>query len=175
MSAGELPSAMGAEMLADLVAVLIPGGNGWPSAAAVGVQGFLATRLMETQGDEALERLIAALQTAGGPFAGRDENDHIGIVAAFERNEPELFDWVRDAVFIAYYESPFVAAAIAAKGHPYKLRPHLSGYRVPRFDPALHAPKMARGHYVPTDQVKKVNTAALDLEVSRTARWGRSR
>lgn len=165
----------GAAELAALAATLVPGGDGWPAADAIGVQGLLATRLSEEQGEEALAALLVALEAAGGPLAPLDEAGRTAVLQRLERSEPDLFGWVRDAVFIAYYESPFTAAAINAKGHPYRLRPHLSGYRVPRFDPALHAPKERRGRYIPTDEVRPVDLGGLDLATSRTARWGRSR
>lgn len=168
-------AAADAAMLADFVEVLIPGGDGWPSAAAVGVQGPLSTRLIGERGEEALPALLQALRTAGAPFAGRPDKEREAIVRSLERDEPALFGWVRDAVFIAYYESPFVAAAINAKGHPYKLRPHLAGYAVPRFDRARDTPTHKRGHYVPTDQVRHVETTGLELESRITTTWGRQR
>ncbi|SNB77658.1 Gluconate 2-dehydrogenase subunit 3 [Arboricoccus pini] len=171
----QVDAASDAVMLADLVDVLIPSGDGWPSAAIVGVQGQLATRLIAEQGEAALPGLLKALRAAGAPFAGQADKQRDAIVSALERSEPELFAWVRDAVFIAYYESPFVAAAINAKGHPYKLRPHLTGYAVPRFDRTKDVPAQKRGHYVPTDQVRHVDISSLELESRVTTTWGRQR
>ena len=106
------------------------------SGASVGVQAFVAVRLIEERGKAAFPRLMKALIHAGGPFDGLDEPARIGVVERFEREEPEMFGWLRDAAYIAYYENPFVAEVINAKGHHYELRPHMKGYPLPRFDPA---------------------------------------
>jgi hypothetical protein len=171
---GITPAASSA-LLADLIDVLIPGDESWPPARVVGVQAFVAIRLIEERGKEAFPRLMTALIHAGGPLDRLDEPARIGVVERFEREEPEMFGWLRDAAYIAYYENPFVAEVINAKGHRYELRPHLKGYPVSRFDPALHTPRHGRGRYIPTDKVRPVDTSKLDLENSRTQRWGLER
>jgi len=164
-----------AEMLAGLVNVLIPGDTGWPSASAVGVQALLATRLIEELGRVQFERLFTALLAAGAPFTGHGEDEQVSIARAFETAEPALFGWVRDAAYIAYYESPFVAAAINAHGHPYDLRPHLKGYALPPFDIERQTPRHGRGHYIPTDGVRHLDISGLDLATERTQSWGLKR
>jgi hypothetical protein len=162
-------------LLADLIDVLLPGDESWPAARVVGVQALVAIRLLEERGKAAFPRLISALLAAGGPFDGLDETARVEVVENLERREPELFGWLRDAAYIAYYENPFVAEVINAKGHRYELRPHLKGYPLPRFDPARHAPRHERGRYTPTDQVRPVDVSKLDLESNRTLRWGLDR
>jgi hypothetical protein len=162
-------------LLADLVDVLLPGDGVWPSARTVGVQAFIATRLLEERGKAAFPQLMKALLNAGGPLEGLDEATRIDVVKRFEAAEPALFDWLRDAAFVAYYENPFVAEAINATGHIYELRPHIKGYALPRFDPARNTPRHGRGRYVPTDQVQRVDTSELDLESNRTQVWGLQR
>jgi len=154
--------AIAAGLLADLADTLVPGDDHWPSAAAVGVQAALATRLIEERGEADLARLAQAILQAGGPLAGRPEAERVAIVQAFEAAEPELFGWVRDAVYFAYYESPFVVAAINAQGHPYRLRPHVKGYPLPRFDLVQDTPRHGRGRWLPTDAVRPVDTSGLD-------------
>jgi len=119
----KLGPAGAATLIADFVDVLIPGERLWPSASTVGVQGHLALRLMEERGKNALPTLVKAIEAAGGPLAGLDEAARVAIVQRFEEAEPDLFGWVRDAAYIAYYENPFVAEAIVLTGHPYELRP----------------------------------------------------
>jgi Gluconate 2-dehydrogenase subunit 3 len=170
-----ITSAASCALLADLIEVLLPGDESWPSARAVGVQAFVAVRLLEERGKAAFPKLISALLAAGGPFDGLDEAARINVVKNFEQREPELFGWLRDAAYVAYYENPFVAEVINAKGHRYDLRPHIKGYPLPRFDPARDAPRHGRGRYTPTDQVRRVDTSKLDLESNRTARWGLNR
>jgi hypothetical protein len=162
-------------LLADLIDVLLPGDESWPSGRAVGVQAFVAVRFLEERGKAAFPRLISALLLAGGPFEGLDEATRVSVVENFEQREPQLFGWLRDAAYVAYYENPFVAEVINAKGHRYELRPHVKGYPLPRFDPARHTPHHGRGRYTPTEQVRPVDTSKLDLGSNRTLRWGLDR
>jgi hypothetical protein len=168
-------SAIAAKLLADFVEVLLPGGGDWPSGVTVGVQATLAIRLVEERGEGDLARLAQAILKAGGPFADQPEERRVAIAEALEAAEPELFGWVRDAAYYAYYESPYVVAVINAQGHPYRLRPHVKGYPLPRFDPARDAPKHGRGGYVPTEAVRPVDISALDLDSDRTQAWGLKR
>lgn len=164
-----------AALLAGLVDALLPGGDGWPSGSAASAQGVLAARLDCDAGGPGLDRALAALAAAGAPFEGRDEPARIAIVAAFEAAEPALFGFVRDAAFMAYYESPLVAAAINAKGFPYALRPHVHGYALPPFDVARDTPRHGRGRFTATDAVRRLDIAPLDLEAERTIAWGLAR
>jgi hypothetical protein len=167
--------AIAAGLLAGLADTLIPGDEHWPSASATGAQAALATRLIEERGEPELAKLVAAILRSGGPFTGRPEAERVAIVEAFEAAEPALFGWVRDAVFFAYYESPFVITAINAQGHPYRQRPHLKGYPLPRFDLVQDTPQHGRGRYLPTDSVRPVDTSTLDLDSDRTQAWGLKR
>lgn len=168
-------SAVAARLLADLVDLLLPGEGDWPSGATIGVQSTLAIHLVEERGEADLTRLAQAILSAGGPFAGQPEERRIAIVQALEAAEPELFGWVRDAAYYAYYESPYVVAVINAQGHPYRLRPHVKGYPLQRFDPARDAPTHGRGRWLPTGEVRPVDISALDLDSDRTQAWGLKR
>lgn len=141
-----------ASLLAALVATLLPGADGWPGGAAVGAQFALATRLVEQRGEAALEQVLAVLRGDADRLLRHDE----AAVAAWEARDPKLFGWVRDAAFMAYYESPLVASAINAHGHPYQLRPHIAGYKLPRFDPDRDTPTHRRGRYIATADVVRV-------------------
>jgi hypothetical protein len=174
-AAAAVAPAEAAKLLADLADVIVPGDASWPSAATVGAQGLVATRLLEELGEAKLARIAPALLRAGGPLAGRDEAAKVAIVRAFEAEEPALFGWLRDAIYLAYYESPFVAAAIRAKGRPYELRPHLTGYPLPPFDPVNDTPRHGRGRWVATEAVPRLDAEPLDLASERTQAWGLSR
>jgi hypothetical protein len=175
MTTKTLSSAVAARLLADLVELLLPGDADWPSGGTVGVQSTLAIRLVEERGEPDLTRLAQAILKAGGPFTDHPEEGRIAIAQALEAAEPELFGWVRDAAYFAYYESPYVVAVINAQGHPYRLRPHVKGYPLPRFDPARDAPKHGRGRWLPTGDVRPVDISALDLDNDRTQAWGLKR
>ncbi len=170
-----IPARDAAILLADLVEVLLPGDDGWPSGRTVGVQALLALRLLEGRGKAGFAGLTRALLKAGGPLAPLDEEGRIAVVRRLEAAEPDLFGWVRDAAYIVYYENPFVAEVINAKGNPYELRPHLKGYAVPRFDLDRDTPRHGRGRYTPTGAVTRVDTSALDLDGRLTRTWGLKR
>jgi len=167
--------AAAAGMLADFVEVLLPGGGGWPSGLTVGVQSILALRLLEQRGKAEFARVADAIVASGGPLAALDEEARIAVVERFEASEPALFGWLRDAAYVAYYENPFVAEVINLKGHVYELRPHIKGYSLPRFDLERNTPRHGRGRYTPTEEVRRVDVKALDLESNRTQNWGLKR
>jgi hypothetical protein len=154
------PSAQAiARLLADFVDVLIPGDDDWPSASKVGAQAVLATRLADLDGEDGVDRLLGLLTTGG--FAGKTETERTAIVADFERDHPELFKLVRNAVYLAYYESPAAAARIRSLGFAYKLRPHIGGYAMPQVDPLRDHPDHRRGFYLRTEDVRRLDLSRL--------------
>lgn len=171
----ELTPVADAALLADLVDELIPGDNHWPSASSVGVHGLVAVRLAERAGEPVLGRIVDAVLAAGGPFADRPPEERVAIMERFEAAEPALFEQVRVASTFAYYESPFVVAAIRRLGRPYALRPHLTGYPSRPFDFETDTPRHDRGAYIATDAVRRVDVSGLQLDETRTARWGLER
>ncbi len=189
-----------AGLLAALVDTLMPGDAQWPAASVVGVQCVLAARLLQERGEEALAKVVDALNpmaaaldpdsfglkpSASGSRRSRggftsqvgpnsdNEDLRVATVAAWEASDKDLFGWVRDAVYLAYYESPFVVQAINARGHTYKLVPHVTGYRLPQFDPDRDTPTHRRGGWLPTEAVRPVAVETLDLADQRTVNWGR--
>lgn len=164
-----------AALIADLVDVLLPGGDGWPNGSAAGAQLLLSQRLVTDRSPGSFDELVAALLACGAPFAGKDEAARIAIVETLQASQPALFGWVRDAAFLAYYESPVVVDAIRAKGRPYELRPHLTGYPTVPFDADRDKPRHGRGHFLAEGAVKPVDVASLNLDADPTARWGLDR
>src|SRR4051794_41311039 len=53
-------------MISQLVDVLIPGGDGWPSASLAGTHGLLGFRLQEVRGEDAVRDLARAVDACGG-------------------------------------------------------------------------------------------------------------
>jgi hypothetical protein len=162
-----------ARLLAALVDTLLPGDAGWPSASVVGVQAVLAARLAQERGEDALDDVVDALRGDAAALLGGDEAARVAAVAAWETRDRALFGWVRDAAYMAYYESPVVVRAINADGSPYKLVAHVTGYKLPRFDLARDTPRHGRGRYIPTGAVRRVAVETLDLADERTQNWGR--
>lgn len=165
--AGGAALAARAARIADFVNALLPGAPGWPSGATLGVQHPLAERLVETFGEGALAALDAAM-AGDGTMTAR--------VAAFETADPVFFGRVRDIAFLAYYEHPVVVGIIDASGRPYRLRPHLGGYDLPKFDLERDRPRHNRGGYVATEDVRRVEGVAdLELDTRITTAWGVNR
>ncbi len=164
-----------AQLLSDLVDVLLPGGDGWPSGSTAGIQQVLSQRLIIDRSTDSLNELVAALLRAGGPLAGQDEAAQVAIVEKLERDEPDLFGFVRDAAFITYYESPSVVDVINAKGRPYQLRPHITGYPTTPFDLERDTPRHGRGRYIANEAIVALDIAGLGLGQDRTTNWGLKR
>lgn len=158
-----------ADELAALADVMIPGDEPFPRASAVGAHALLAGRLRELGGTALIERVVAALATAGGPLGPLDAAARHAAVERFERAEPELFGQVRMALYLGYYEQPDVIAAVRALGFDYNDAPLPRGYPLDPFDPAIDAPKHGRGSYVATGAVRRVDLSGLDF-LDREAR-----
>lgn len=171
--ANTLGAVDGARLLAAVVGTLIPGDASWPDACVVGVQFEVAARLVEQHGEDALDQVIEVLRPDWDALLSGDEAARIAAVAGWELRDKDQFTRVREATYLAYYESPFVVQAINAHGHLYKLRPHVTGYKLPRFDPARDTPRHGRGAWTPTDAVHRVAVETLDLADERTVNWGR--
>ena len=148
-------------MLRDLVDVLIPGEDDWPSGSLAGIHGVLAMRLLQELGEDGLAMVERAIEAAGGPLDGLDEAGRIAVVTRLEQAEPKLFTLLRTATYYGYYESPAVIHAIRALGQPYQAVPIVKGYELAPFDLAHDRPKHNRGHYIPTDQVVPVDHSGL--------------
>jgi hypothetical protein len=155
-------NALAAE-LAALVDLLVPGDGEFPSASEVGAQAKLADRLIVMRGDGALAELIEALDACGGPLARLDEAGRGAVLARLEGERPDYFLQLRNIVYLSYYESPAVHAAIRAMGFAYNAAPLPEGYEVGRFDPATDMPRHQRGRFVATEEVRRVDLSQLDF------------
>lgn len=156
-----------AATLEALAEVLLPGDALFPSGAVVGVQAKLAERVPPLAGEKALDRAIDGLP---GLVEAAQGAARCQLVEKFEAAEPDLFATVRSVAFLAYYESPFVQEVIRGLGHAYNATPLPKGYGIRRFDRAKDQPRHGRGSYVPTDQVRRVDLAGLDIEELRHGR-----
>lgn len=155
-----------------LVDELIPGDGDWPSASQVGVHGILALRLASTSTDDLVARLAIGLGWVGGEFGSPDAPVRIAAIRAFEEADPETFDQLYTAAVLAYYETPAVVEAIRRKGRPYSRMPHITGYDMAPFEMSRDRPTHGRGRYITTHDVRPVDIAELQLETTKSARWG---
>lgn len=154
---GNLPARTQAAVYQAFADVLIPGDADFPSASSVGAHGPMADRLREVGGAEVLDRLAMGLSNQG------ILDDAVRATAALEAMDPALFDMARVALTYAYYETPAVIEAIRGLGFPYNHAPQPDGYIMRDFDPAIDAPKVPRGHYVATEDVRRVDLTKLDF------------
>lgn len=169
------PATDPSKILSDLVDMLLPGDDGWPSGSSVGVHGVLAMRISETMSKDGMSELAQAILSAGGPFEGRSEDDRLATVTLFSAQEPKLFEWIYTAAVLAYYEQPRVISAIQALGRPYSMRPHVTGYPLVPFDLEKDSPRHGRGHFLETEAVRPVDASQLNLDEIRTEHWGANR
>ena len=152
-----------ATLLRDLVDVLHSRRRPWPSASMVGVQGVLAMRLLEAQGETGADELGAGTarmwRTAGTSGCRRPGRRWCG---SLEAAEPALFKLVRNATYLAYYENPAVVRPFRALGQPYQAMPGAKGYPLPAFDLEHDRPRHERGHYIRTEDVKPLDLSVLE-------------
>jgi len=128
------------DALATILDALLPGDDRFPPASTTGIAATVRRRLAQLGGDETESRLAAALLS--------------GDLAALERDKPVLFDLLRRAAFLAYYEAPAVIAAIQAGGTDYRGAPQPRGYDMAPFDPKLDAPTHRRGAWKTTAETE---------------------
>lgn len=149
--------------LALLADMLVPGDGEFPSASQIGVQAKLADRLVVMRGHDAVRTLTEALTACGGPLAPLGKEERAAVLARMERERQDDFLLVRNIVYLSYYESPAVQEAIRAMGFTYNATPLPAGYAVGKFDPTTDTPRHGRGHFVRTEEVKRVDLSQLDF------------
>ena len=146
-----------------LMDVLLPGGRGFPRASETGMGAPLLERLRRA--DATLPaRLAAAVSAAGGAFERLDDAGRQTVTERLAAAEPKLFRDVRKLAYLTYYEQPAVIAAIRALGVRYNDAPLPDGYPPEPFESGRDAPRHARGRWVRTEDVRRVDLSQLDLE-----------
>ena len=151
------------EAIANLMATLLPGGNGFPAARDSGMAALLAERLRAVNPGYPVQ-ILAAVTRDKSP-SSRDE--WLEAAARLEAEGPKLFAEFRKYCYLTYYEQPDVIAAIRALGFRYNSSPLPEGYPDEPFDPARDGPHHARGRWLQTDEVTGVDVSALQLESLR--------
>ena len=149
------------EAIAGLMATLLPGGAGFPSAHETGLAGLLAERLRRAD-PEMPAQLLAAL-TRGRPAPTR-QDAWTDAAARMETVDPKLFAEFRKYSYLTYYEQPAVIAAIRTMGFRYNDSPLPEGYPDEPFEPGRDQPRGAHGRWRRTEEVARVDLSGLDLE-----------
>ena len=159
------PPVQRARILQALVQVMLPGDDDFPSGAAVGVQGKLADRLFDQEGEKTLDEVLDALAGLADAAPGEPQR---AIVAGFEASRARSSSrWSA-----ASPTSPTTRARSCRKRSAASASP-TTRHRCRRatafggFDMATDRPTHGRGHYVPTDQVKRVDLSGLDIQELR--------
>lgn len=153
-----------AATLEALVEVLIPGDELFPSALKVGAHGLLGGTVRKVHGQPALDAISEGLVTNKRMLHQQSHLDRVETVRRFEREEPELFSFIRMVAYYSYYKDPLVTRAIRALGHDYNDSPQPEGYDMVPFDPSVNAPANPRGRYVQTAAVVPVDPNELDFD-----------
>ena len=148
------------EAVVGLMAALLPGGAGFPAAQDTGMAALLLERLRRAKPAYSA-RVVAAL-TAGDrlPLSPDEWRD---AASRMEALEPKLFAEFRKFCYLTYYEQPEVIVAIRALGFRYNVSPLPEGYPDEPFEPARDAPHHTRGHWLRTEEVKRVDLSAPDM------------
>ena len=156
------PTAIAA-MLRELVDVLLPGDERFPSASDAGTHGVVADRLVAQLGETALDDFAETIEACGWPLGPLGATERQGVVRRFEADHPEQFETLRMIAYLAYYESPAVVRAVRSLGHVYNDAPQPAGYAMASFDESdpLQAPAHQRGHYVRTGEVARLDLTPL--------------
>ena len=141
---------------------LIPGDGHFPSASEAGVVARFEARLRDLRGASHLGAIQDAL-SVDGSFVALDEAQRNEALAALEQSQHALFEEMLAVLYFSYYESPVVTVAIRQSGLTYHNPPQPIGYRMSVFDPSnpLELPSHNRGHYVPTEAVRRVDLSEL--------------
>lgn len=146
---------------AALVDTLLPGDETFPSASSVSAHSALVARWSQRFGAASLAELFERIGATAGTLRGAGENERAASVAAFASANPDQFAALRRIVYLSYYETLPVVAAIASLGHDYRAAPQPDGYALPAFDPARDAPRHSRGSYLATEAVARVDISGL--------------
>ncbi len=152
------------QAIAALMRTVLPGGAGFPPAQETEMAPLLAERLRRMEPDYPRQILVAL--TAQGTVL--DSSDAwIEAAKRLEALEPKLFSEFCKHAYLTYYEQPQVIAAIRALGFRYNDQPLPDGYPDEPFDPDHDAPRHARGRWLQTHEIGRVDLGGLDLESLR--------
>lgn len=122
-----------------LLSTMLPGGDGFPSAADTNCAEWLS---QNAGFRPAIKALLAKLPQGFETFAPGAQSD---MLKRIEKDAPEVFDAATVAIYSAYYTRPEVLTAIeAARGYK-AVPPQPGGYALPAFDPAILSVPQARG------------------------------
>jgi len=150
-----------ASTLAALVNVILPGDSLFPPAADVGTHLWLMEKMQAEHGTAVVDRVVRTLNQAQ-EFVSQTIAEQTAIVAQFERDEPNLFGFIRHAVYFGYYQTLPVVQAVRQLGREYNHTPQPDGYELAPFDPST-LPTVKRGSYIATEDVKRVDLSQIDM------------
>jgi hypothetical protein len=143
-------------MLAAVVDILLPGGEGFPPASAVGTAGYMVGQLRPGELDGWLRPALRAIDTlAGDDFLGHDAASQAEALRAAESDNRAMFERLLALAYYSYYAQPAVVDAVRALGFPYNNAPQPLGYAMEPFDPGNPEmlPHEPRGSYKRTEDV----------------------
>jgi len=110
---------------------LLPGGEGFPPARAIGLADWLARH---PEWLEAAQAVLAALPEG---FAQAEPAAREAMLRGVESADPALFGRMLTGVYSGYYINPVVRGVIAERTGYAARPPQPEGYALPPFDPSL--------------------------------------
>lgn len=146
-----------------LVDTLIPPEDRWPNAATIGVTDAAARFLVPDDYPVSFYPHFRVgwfrglLGRLGVTLIDAEVSARVTALAEFQRDDPELFDRIRDFVYYVYYGQPAVVRLIATRttyGRRYTGRSQPAGYDQGQESWGSRAWSV-RGAFIPTDQVRR--------------------
>ncbi len=153
MSGNPDEGGLSPEDRAAIFSALLPGDDLFPPAGDLNIGDTVEGRL-EATAPAAYARFLGALTTEKPP-ALLSTSRLVSKLKDLEADAPEDFAKVLSVIYLCYYETDPVHAAINAMGKRYNTHPQPDGYPLPVFAPS-DAPSGKLGWYLPTDQVRRI-------------------
>ena len=150
MSAGQPEECPSVADIAAMFSTLLPGDDLFPTAGDLDLATEVERRV------EIIAPGLCQQVFAGFVGAAQDSREfRIQNAQAIEAKMPDAFTTFLTNLYLCYYETDTVHAAINRMGKPYNTAPQPNGYELPAFEPS-DMPSSGKGWYLPTDQVRPI-------------------
>lgn len=145
-------------VLTVVVDTLLPGGDGFPPASAVGTVGYMMGKMRPSDMGDWLRPGLAEIEALSrGDFLSANEMERAETLQRTQKEQQTLFERLLALTYYSYYAQPAVVDVIRRMGFDYNHAPQPLGYTMAPFDPGNPAmlPAQPRGHYKGTGDVDR--------------------
>lgn len=146
------------EVLTVIVDTLLPGGDGFPPASAVGTAGYMMGKMRPADMGDWLRPGLVEIETLSrGDFLSANEMERVETLQRVQEEHRTLFERLLALTYYSYYAQPAVVDVIRRMGFDYKHAPQPLGYMMVPFDPddPEMLPSQPRGHYKRTGDLDR--------------------